>query len=227
MPTRVAVSVLAALALVAVTIVVVLVVPVSVRHAAPFGSVQTVDFDRSIAILGGEIQPNYGNFDRVDLDLRAYGDDVPDGSYEFVLTIQSLDRPEIVRRVAFSAPQERIAASRSAFADNYTSVSFSKIADSAGERYYLSLERGPRNADDIVTIWGIQSFSSVMMVDVLWAAASGYPIGLEPTEDRTVLLLLMGLTLAGAAAVVATVVAVTLKANTQIAPHSVRSLDGS
>lgn len=225
MQTRIAVSILVGLAIAAVTIIVVLVIPVSVRHAAPFGSVQTVDFNRSIAILGGEVRPNYGNFDRVKLDLRAYGSGVSDREYDFVLTIQSLDRPEIVRRVDFTISGNRIAASRSAFANDFTSVTFEQIADSAGETFYLSLERGPRNLDDIVTLWSIQSFSTVRAVDVLRAAANGYPIGLDPRQDRNALLLLMGLTLFGGAALVASVASSTVQASDACTRHSVRSLD--
>ena len=207
MPARTAVALLAGMLVAAVTIVAVLIVPVSVRHAAPFGSVQTVDFDRSIAILGGEIRPNYANFDRVGLDLRAYGDRVPGEQYDFVLTLQSLDRPEIARRVDFSVPRDQIAASRSAFADTYTSVRFDGIADSAGEAFYLSLERGPRNADDIVTLWGIQSFSTVTAIDVLRASVNGSPIGFDPAVGRVILVLLMGLMLASGAVLISTIVA--------------------
>ena len=227
MTPRTTVALLIGLTIAAVTGVAVLVVPISVRHAAPFGSVQTVDFNRSIAVLGGEIRPNYGDFDRVELDLRAYGDRVPEDQYDFVLTLQSLDRPDVVRRVEFSVPRDRIAASRSAFADNYTSVRFDRIADSAGETFYLTIERGPRNADDVVTLWGIQSFSTVKTIDVLRAAANGYPIGLDLGADRALLVLLMGLTLAGGAALVGTIVAVSLRDGERRTAGSIRALDGS
>ena len=227
MPRRTTFSLLVGLTLAAVTFVAVLVVPISIRHAAPFGSVQTVDFNRSIAILGGDVTANYPDFDRVDLDLRGYGDRVPDDQYDFVLTLQSLDRPEIVRSVSFSVPRDRIAASRSAFAANYTSVSFDRIADSAGETYYLSLERGPRNADDVVTLWGIQSFSTVTAIDVLRAAADGYPIGLDPGANRAILVLLMALTLVGGTALVGTIVAASLREANGQAAGSVRALDDS
>ncbi len=223
MPARTALSLLLGLTIAAVTIMVVLVLPVSVRHAAPFGSVQTVDFARGIAVMGGEIRPNYGDFDRVELDLRAYGDHVPDDRYDFVLTLQSIDRPDVVRRVDFSVPRDRITASRSAFADTYTSVSFDRIADSAGETYYLSIERGPRNADDVVTLWGIQSFSTVQAIDVLRAADDGYPIGLGLGADRLVLVLLMASTLVGGVALVATIMAASLRGNGRSAIGSVRS----
>ena len=206
-PTIVAISILAGLAAMAIMVIAVLVVPINVRHAAPFGSVQTVDFNRSIAVLGGEVRPNYPDFDRVGLDLRAYSDPVPGDRYDFVLTVQSLDRSEVLRQVAFSVPRSRISASRSAFADNYVPVAFDRIPDSAGQTFYVSIERGPRNADDVVTLWGIQSFSTVTAADVLSAAASGYRIGFAPATDRSILFLLMALTLVGTGFVTATTLA--------------------
>ncbi len=196
-PAIITVSMLAGLAVVAFLVIAGLVVPISVRHAAPFGSVQTVDFNRSIAVLGGQVRPNYPNFDRVGLDLRAYSVPAPDDRYDFVLTVQSLDRPEVVRRVGFSVPRDRIAASRSAFSDTYLPVAFERIPDSAGETFYVSIERGPRNADDVVTLWGIQSFSTLRAADVLLAAVDGYRIGFAPATDRAILLSLMALTLVG------------------------------
>ena len=221
-PTIVAVSILAGLAVVATMVIAVLVVPITVRHAAPFGSVQTVDFNRSIAVLGGEVRPNYPDFDRVGLDLRAYSDLVPGDRYDFVLTVQSLDRPEVIRRVDFSVSRNRIAASRSAFSGNYLPVAFDRIPDSAGQTFYVSIERGPRNADDIVTLWGIQSFSTVTAADVISAAANGYRIGFAPETDRTILLLLMALTLVGTGFVTAATLAASWAEKFRGRPSTVR-----
>ena len=188
-----------------VVVVGVLAVPVSVRHAAPFSSVQTVDFDRGIATLGGEVHPNYDDFDRVELDLRAYTSLVPDDRYDFVLTLQTLDDHETVRRVAFSVPADRIPATKSAFTGIGTSVGFDAIPDSAGQTYYLSLERGPRNVDDVVTLWGIRSYSNLRAVDVLVAATEDYDLGLPADVSRAVILALLWLVLVGASVLVATV----------------------
>lgn len=168
--------------------VAIVLVPVGVRHSAPFGTVQTVDFSRSIAVLGGEVRPNYPSFDRIDLDLRAYSDRVPGGRYDFVLNLQTVEEPRVVRRVAFSVAADRIPASRSAFSTALTTVRFDPIPDSAGQAYYVSLERGPRNADDIVTLWGIQTYSTASVRDVLDAAIDGYRLGFSAETDRAVLL---------------------------------------
>lgn len=189
-------------------IVVIALLPISVRNSAPFGSVQTVDFDRSIATLGGEVRPNYPDFDRVQLDLRAYSKLVPGERYDFVLTVQATDDPTVVRRVAFSVPADDIPATKSAFSGIGTSVAFDAIPDSAGRSFYVWLERGARNADDIVTLWGIQSYSTLTARDVLEAAADDYDIGLSSGVNRLVIVLLMWLTLvAGSAAVACVAVA--------------------
>lgn len=186
-----------------VTVLAVLYLPVSVRHAEPFGNVQTVDFDRGIAVLGGEVRPNYPDFDRVGLDLRAYTSPVPDDQYDFVLTVMATDDGGEVRRVAFSVPAARIPATKSAFSPTGTSVSFEPIPDSAGRTFTVSLERGPRNADDVVTLWAIASYSSLHPIDVLQAAADGYDLGLSGRASRAIILLLMWLTLVLGATLVA------------------------
>ncbi len=224
-PPIMAASILAGLALLAILVIAALVVPISVRHSAPFGSVQTVDFDRGIAVLGGEVRPNYPDFDRVGLDLRAYSVAMPDDRYDFVLTVQSLDRPEVVRRVDFSVPEDRIASSRSAFSNNYLPVAFDRIPDSTGERFYVSLERGPRNADDVVTLWGIQSFSTVTAANVLSAAAHGYRIGFAPATDRAILVLLMALSLAGIGVMTAATLAASRTSRCRERPITVRHND--
>ena len=199
----------------AIVLVVLVLVPVSVRHSAPFGSVQTVDFSRSIAVMGGEITPNYPGFDRVDLDLRAYGDGAPDDRYDFVLRLQTVDEPRVIRRVAFSVAADRIPATRSAFAPISTAVEFDPIADSAGQTYYVSIERGARNADDIVTLWGIRSYSTVSVPDVLLAAMEGYRLGFSPGTDRKVILAAAFLTILAGSVSAAAVAGATWPARSQ------------
>ena len=185
------------------TVLAVLYLPVNVRHAEPFGNVQTVDFDRGIAVLGGEVRPNYRNFDRVELDLRAYTSMVPGDQYDFVLTVAATDDGGEVRRVAFSVPAASIPATKSAFSPTGTSVGFEPIPDSAGRTFSVSLERGPRNAEDVVTLWGIASYSRLHPIDVLQAAADDYDLGLSGRANRAVILLLMWLTLVLGATLVA------------------------
>lgn len=182
-------------------------VPLSIRHSAPFGSVQTVDFDRNIAILGGEVRPNYPGFDRVKLDLRAYSVSEPGDKYDFMLTIESVDDQQVVRHVPFSVPAADIPAAKSAFTDIGTSVDFDPISDSAGRTYFLALERGPRNVDDVVTLWGIQSYSTLTAADILEAAVNGYDIGLSASANRSVVLMLIWLALVLGSAVVSCTVA--------------------
>lgn len=182
-------------------------VPLSIRNSAPFGSVQTVDFDRNIAILGGEVRPNYPGFDRVKLDLRAYSVSVPGDKYDFMLTIESVDDQQVVRHVPFSVPAADIPAAKSTFTDIGTSVDFEPISESAGRTYFLSLERGPRNVDDVVTLWGIRSYSTLTAADVLEAAVNGYDVGLSARANRSIVQLLIWLALVLSSAVVSCTVA--------------------
>lgn len=160
---------------------------IDVRNSAPFGSVQTIDTDRGIAVVGGTVTPTYGSFDGVGLDLRAYGADAPDTTYDFILTVRDLQANKDIRRVAFTVDGRDITASKSAFSDIITRVSFDPVADSAGKSYYVLVEKGPRNVEDIVTLWGIQTFSSVLPLDVVDAAMHDYPIALDPETTRNLI----------------------------------------
>lgn len=178
------VAFLAGLAFLSLTAVAAVAIRVDVRHAAPFGSVQTVDFDRGLAVLGGEVTPNYPDFSRIDLDLRAYGDRIPDDRFDFVLSVRSVTDRRVVRRVAFSVDSTRIDADRSAFAPLSATVRFAPIVDSAGTTYQVLVERGPRNGDDVVTLWGIRTYSALRPVDLLGWASNEYGVmvpGRNPT----------------------------------------------
>lgn len=170
------VAFLAGLAFLSLTVIAAIAVRVDVRHAAPFGSVQTVDFGRGLAVLGGEVTPNYPDFSRIDLDLRAYGDRSPDGRFDFVLSVRSVPDERVVRRVAFSVDSGRIGADRTAFAPLSVTVRFDPLVDSAGTTYQVVVERGPRNSEDVVTLWGIRTYSGLRPVDLLGWASDAYGV---------------------------------------------------
>ena len=144
-----------------------LVVPIEVRNSAPYGFSLTVDFERRIAVRGGTIEANYPNLNRLDLDLRAY---TPRSEYDLIIHVRPDRRgaPD-VRTIPLHIAGSRIHHDKGAFADPFVSVHFPPIADSAGQRYYVYVETGPRNRDDVVAVWSIKSYSRASGWSVLAA----------------------------------------------------------
>ena len=139
--------------------------PVEVRHSAPYGFSQTLDPERLIAVRGGYVVPNYDDFNRLDLDLRAYS-----GQERYDLTVHV--RPAEpgaadVRSIPLSATTQKIWYQKEAFANPFLTIRFPPIADSAGRRFYVWVEAGPRNRDAIWTLWSIKSYSKTSGYTVL------------------------------------------------------------
>lgn len=142
-------------------------VPFEVRNSAPYGFSLTVDFERAIAVRGGPIEVNYPNLNRLDLDLRVY---TSRAEYDVIVHLRSDESDEEdVRTIALHVPGTRIWHDKSAFANPFVTVRFPPIADSAGERYYVYVETGPRNRDDVLALWSIKSYSRVSGQTVLSA----------------------------------------------------------
>jgi hypothetical protein len=135
-----------------------LLAPLEVRHSAPFGFWLTLDADRGIAVPGRTIVANYPNFDRVDLDIRAYAERE---RYDLTLYIRPAEPGAgPIRTVPLGLPGSQVDHRKGPFANPFTTVRFDPIADSAGKRYYVWLERGPAHQDDVVTLWSIKTYSS-------------------------------------------------------------------
>ncbi len=155
-------------------------VPITVRHNAPLGVSRTIDASRGIAVRGGYVEPNYDEFDRVDLDIRTYE---LDATYDLVVHIRPAgpDAPDI-RSVSLDLDRDQIWHEKSAFSNPYVTVRFPAIADSAGQRYYVWVEAGPRNRDDVWTLWRIKSYSTVPAWQVVraWIESAPPPLGKWP-----------------------------------------------
>jgi hypothetical protein len=141
----------------ALVVVLGLFLPMEIRHSAPYGFSKTIDFDRSIAVDGGYVTANYDNFNRLDLDLRAY---TPGVRYDLTVHI----RPAVtgaaeVRTIPLSVTSDQVFNQKRAFDNPFITIHFSPIQDSAGQTYYVWVERGPRNRDDIIALWSIKSYS--------------------------------------------------------------------
>ncbi|MEA2525551.1 MAG: hypothetical protein QOF73_2778 [Thermomicrobiales bacterium] len=163
---------------------------IEVRHSAPFGFSKTIDFARLIAVRGGYVSPNYNNFDRLDLDLRAYA---PGAVYDLTIHI----RPAVpgaadIRTLRFSLPYARISHQKSTFGDPFLTVRFPAIADSAGRTYYVWVEPGIRNRDQVVALWSIKSYSHVRAWSVVAAFVDEAPKGRMGGAVRVALFLLLG-----------------------------------
>ena len=180
-----AIGVLAALLLAAAA----LLAPIDVRHSAPFGFSLTLDARRGIAVSGGFVEPNYPNFDRVDLDLRAY--DV-ETDYDLTVHVRP-DRPGApdVRTLPLSVPGSRIRHDKPTFSDPFVTLRFPPIERSAGQRFYVWVERGPRNRDNVVALWSIKSYSRADGAAVLAAFLRGEPGVLRPPLARGTLVALL------------------------------------
>ena len=163
-------------------------VPIEVRNSEPFGRSSTFDRPRSIAVRGGYVTPNYDNFQRVDLDLRAYS-----AAEWYDLTVHV--RPASaegsdVRTRSLRLTADAIWHQKQAFVDPYVTVRFPPIPESAGQRFYVWVEAGPRNRDDIWTLWSIKTFSEARPVDVVAALIDAPPKPIR-SGGRLVLILLM------------------------------------
>jgi hypothetical protein len=164
--------------------------PLEARHSAPFGFRLTLDARRGIAVRGALVTANYPDFDRVDLDLRAY-----DTTADYDLTLHVRPHPPgsrpgaaDVRTVAIAVPGERIRHNKPAFGNPFVTVRFPPIADSAGKRYYVWVEPGPRNRDDILALWSLKTYSAVSGREVLAAFLADPPGARAPGLVRAGLL---------------------------------------
>lgn len=156
-----------------VLLAVMLIVPIELRHTAPFGFQQTLDRSRGIAVNGITVTSNYPDFNRVDLDLRAY---TPGTNYDFTVLIRpETDKAEPVRVVRIARSYDNIAVDKAALADPFTTVRFDPIEESKGQAYYVSIDRGPRNEDDIVALWSVKSYSRLTGTAALTALVVGVP----------------------------------------------------
>lgn len=171
--------------------------PVEVRHSAPFGFSLTFDARRAIAVRGGYVTANYDDFNRVDLDLRAYT-----AGEHFDLTVHvrpaGPDAPD-VRTIPIAVDAAEVWHQKEVFADPFVTVRFDPIPDSAGTRYFVWVEAGPRNRDAVWTLWSVKSYSRVPTHEVLAALVDAPPEPLGRTAGRVVLILLTGGTIATAA----------------------------
>jgi hypothetical protein len=169
-----------------------LLAPVEARHSAPFGFSLTLDPERGIAVRGGFVTANYPNFNRLDLDLRAYQ---PQATYDLTIHVRP-DRAGAadVRTIHLSLRGERIRHDKAPFADPFLTVRFPPIAESAGRRYYVWVDPGPRNRDNVVTLWSLKSYSRVTGRAVLGALLDNPPGDAPLGLARTVLsAMLLGL----------------------------------
>lgn len=166
-------ALLAAVAGAAIVVSLASVIPVEVRHTAPFGFRQTLDRSRGIAVDGVSVTANYPNFNRLDLDLRAYS---PAEEYDLTVVVRPEEEDaEPVRTVRFHALYDDIAVDKTALGNPFTTVRFSPIVGSEGQTYYVSVERGPRNQDDILALWSVKSYSRVRGITALSAFVDQFP----------------------------------------------------
>lgn len=180
---------------------------VDVRHSAEYGFSQTFDVDRGIAVPGGYVTANYPDFNRVDIDLRAYSD-VP--RYDLLVHIRPAHpgAPDI-RTIHLGIDGSKVMSRKGAFANPFVTVRFDPIHDSAGRTYYIWVERGPRNQNDVITVWSIKSYSRVSAASVMsamlhrvdeawgWGWTSGTLIGAASAVGAGVVLASIGLILLG------------------------------
>lgn len=132
---------------------------IEVRHSAPYGFSKTIDFSRLIAVPGGYVTANYSGFNRVEIDLRAYSDEA---TYDLTLHIRpALPGAGDVRTIHMDVRGAEVFNTKAALEDPFMTINFEPIANSAGQTYYVWVERGPRNQDQVITVWSIKSYSSV------------------------------------------------------------------
>jgi hypothetical protein len=171
--------------------------PVEVRHSAPFGFSLTYDARRAIAVHGGYVTANYDDFNRVDLDLRAY---TAGERYDLTVHVQPAgrDAPD-VRTIPLGVDAAEIWHQKSVFGNPFVTLHFDPIPDSAGKRYFVWVEAGPSNRDAVWTLWSIKSYSRVPASEVLAALVKAPPEPLGRVPGRVALILLTGGTIATAA----------------------------
>jgi hypothetical protein len=80
-----------------------------------------------------------------------------------------------VRTIPLQVTAEEIWHQKPTFADAFVTVRFPPIADSAGKRYYVWIDPGPRNRDEVVTLWSIKSYSRGTGADAVAAFLSDPP----------------------------------------------------
>ena len=202
-------------------------VPFDARHSAPFGFSLTADFERLIAVPGGWVTANYPNFDRVDLDLRAYS---PGATYDLTVSVRPEGEGEApIHTVRLLLDYEEIRHDKPTFANPFLTIRFPAVADSTGKRYYVWVEKGPRNRDEIVTLWSVKSYSRVTGRDVVAALLDDPPGESAEGLVRVVLVAALGLLVGGFGWLVgaATAVAMRLGRGTkvEISPERVSLAD--
>lgn len=144
-------------------------VPFEARNSVPYGINLTVDFTRHppISVSGRTVVPNYDGFNRIDLDLRAYQHAA---SYDLLVHIRP-DTPgaaDIVT-IPLDVKGEQIPDTKQTFANPFVTLRFPPISDSAGKHFYVWIEPGIRNRDNVVALWSIKSYSRVTGHDVIRA----------------------------------------------------------
>lgn len=171
--TRGRIATLVGLVAAAVLVLGTICVPIEVRHSAPFGFKVTFDRERGIAVRGGTVSPNFDSFNRVDLDLRAYQADT---IYDLTLHIRrSHARGADLRTVPLRLLSSEIWHNKAAFDNPFLTVRFPPIAHSAGHDYYVWVELGPGNRDDVLAVWSIKSYSTVTGRDAVMAFLNNPP----------------------------------------------------
>lgn len=170
-------------------------VPFEVRNSAAAGYTQTLDPERGISVGGARVPVNYPNLGRIDLDLRAY---TRPSRFDITLHVRSAEPGAAdVRVVPVSVTGEEVWHDKGAYADPFTRVEFEPIADSAGRRYDIWIETGPRNRDDILALWSIKTYSRVTGREVLAAFLDFAPGTGAPDVSRGILVgLLLALVVA-------------------------------
>lgn len=172
-----------------------LVLPFEVRNSAIAGYTQTLDPQRGIAVSGARVTVNYPDLRRIDLDLRGY---TRPARFDITLHVRPAEPGAAdVRTVPLSVSGEEIWHQKEAFADPFTRVRFPAIAESAGRRYDIWIETGPRNRDDILALWSIKTYSRTTGREVL-AAFLDDPPGSAAQEALRVVLASLLVALVGA-----------------------------
>ena len=163
--------------------------PIDVRHSAPYGFSKTIDFSRLIAVHGGYVTANYEDFDRIDLDLRAYW---ASDRYDLIVHIRPIAPGAAeIRTVNLSLPASEIPPDKGTLSDPFLTIRFPAIKQSAGQTYYVWIEPGIRNRDDVIALWSIKSYSRVPAWRVVAAFVQDAPGGQLAAVMRMALILLL------------------------------------
>jgi hypothetical protein len=100
---------------------------------------------------------------------------------------------------------EAIWPQKTVFGNPFLTLRFPAVAASAGKRYYIWVEAGPRNRDAIWTLWSVKTYSRVPAHEVAAALVEAPPEPLDGWAGRVVLILLVAGTVWSAAWLVAVV----------------------